>query len=805
LSSVDRDVLLILDDYHLVSSADSPQDVQSIHRGLAFLLEQLPRQVHLVLSTRVDPPLPLARLRARGELIELRAADLRFAPEETRAFLNQTLSLDLANGEIAALESRTEGWIAGLQLAGVALQHLSDHAARRGFVDDFAGSDRFVVDYLAEEVLQHQTPVVHDFLVRTCILERMSGPPCDALISEPSAAHGNDSQALLELLERTNLFVEPLDRERQWFRYHQLFADVLRARLQSTHGKQFIADLRLRAAKWLAEHSQPAEAIGQALAGEHFAVAATLMEQQWVAEWTLGLIRFATLERWLASLPQDVVRASPILSLYRGSPLVSLARLDLDGAEFWLSAAEEALDSRNWDADTGALAPIRADVAREIARARAELAAARGDADGAVLAGLAALDGIRPENIAGRCNAALALSVAYTMRGELEHAQAVLDAASEVARGASNGYYIGMLACSRAYVQRAHGLLGLAVRTCQEGLASIARESPGGRVQEGWLRLCLADLYRERNELDAALDEATAARARAEAWGTADCAALSLLVLARVQLARGDLDVAGQLCTELRDKAATFTWLADIVPGFEHQLRLRRDGFASGSERVSSTDQLRTHSPVLLRPRLLPYACELLWAEPIRRLLVEAQSRADQQLARRALVELELLEPRATWLHWLRIKSLALRALALGLMGDEEGARGAIESAVALAEPEGFVRVFVDEGRPMLELLRRVRARRGNAGWATWLMGAFGDGASTAEARSRATPSGDVLTGRELEVLRLLAVGKSNAEIAAALVVAASTVKTHVNNLFGKLGASNRFEAVARARELHLL
>lgn len=421
LVGVDRDVVLILDDYHLVDAAGAGQPRNShaatpVHAGLAFLRDHLPHRIHLVISTRSDPPVPVAKLRARGELVELRAADLKFELDETRAFFDQTMSLSLAEADAIALEARTEGWIAGLQLAGLALRHHGTSGERSAFVAQFTGSDRFVVDYLAEEVLEHQPPHLQDFLLRTSILERLSGGLCDAVLDGTT-----DSQRVLEELDGASLFVIPLDRERQLYRYHQLFAEVLRARLKATHVETEIADLHARASAWFAAHHQPAEAIGHAVSGGDFARAAELIEHSFSDGVGAGLVRFVTIEQWLAALPDAVARSSPALCFFRAARLLSLTEMDVGGAEAWLDAAEAALVARR---ATGDVTP--SDVSGEIAWARSLLAATRGDAPGALAAGRAALTQLKPNNVAGRCYAGIALSSAHLMRGELAQAEAVL-------------------------------------------------------------------------------------------------------------------------------------------------------------------------------------------------------------------------------------------------------------------------------------------------------------------------------------------------------------------------------------------
>jgi LuxR family maltose regulon positive regulatory protein len=804
LADLPDDAVLVLDDYHMI-------DAQPVHRGITYLLEHLPHRVHLALLTRADPPLPLARLRGRGELTEIRAADLRFLPEEAAAFLEGTMGLRLEPDQAATLEARTEGWAAGLQLAGLALR---GHADPAGFVAGFAGSDRFVVDYLAEEVLRRQPAARHDFMCRTSILARLCGPLCDAVLA--AGPDGVDSQARLEELERANLFVIPLDRERRWYRYHQLFAEVLRARLQASVPAGEVADLHRRASTWYADQGQLVEAIGHALAGGAADRAAALIERVWHAESVEGVPHYAAVGRWVATLPPAQVRDNPVLCVARAGLLLSLVRFEPDQAEAWIADAERALGSGRWSPSAGG--PTASDVAGAIAWARALLAGYRGDAAAALAAGREALAHLAPDNVPGRCYVAIALCAAHTASGDLARAEASVAEAVGRARDAANGYFTCLSAANLVALQRARGAVAAAAATGEETLAWSARTGPGGRAVEGMLLMQLADLHRERNDLDAALACATEAATRFRTWGTPDTMVMSAFVLARVRQARGELEPALALCADLAGRTAGFGWLAPLVAALETQVRLAQALAGGGAlPAVPPPGRPTEDRDLRARPRLLPYAYEHVWIAPAQVLLARGRALGDGELLRRALAELGRLEGDATRLPWLRIKCLVLRGLAHHALGDEAAAAEALRSALALAQPDRYVRVFADEGPPMaallgalpagdaaaayLDELRRAAARQAGAPWPE-PGAAFAPDGSAAPRTARLA---EALTGREVEVLRLIAAGRSNDEIARALVVAASTVKTHVNNVYGKLGVARRTEAVARARELGLL
>ena len=410
INAIEDDFALILDDYHVI-------DAQPVQDGTTFLLDHLPPQMHLVIASRADPPLPLSRLRGRGELAELRASDLRFTPEEAAAFLKDVMGLDLSADDVAALETRTEGWIAGLQLAALSMQGREDVP---GFITAFSGDDRYIVDYLVEEVLQRQPERVRSFLLQTSTLDRLSGPLCDAVTDQ------EEGKGMLEALERGNLFVVPLDDKRQWYRYHHLFADVLRAHSMEEQPDR-VPTLHRRASEWYEQNGLPSDAVRHALAGEDFERAAGLVELAALA--MLGGSQEPTLLEWLKALPDELVRARPVLSVYYA--FASLSGVGLEAAEARLRDAERWLEATADTSERPAAPPAEMVVVDEegfrslpgsIAIARAYHAGALGDVAGTVKYARRALDLLPEGDYMWRGAAAALLGIASWTTGDLEAA-----------------------------------------------------------------------------------------------------------------------------------------------------------------------------------------------------------------------------------------------------------------------------------------------------------------------------------------------------------------------------------------------
>jgi LuxR family maltose regulon positive regulatory protein len=805
LSALARDIVLILDDYHVI-------EAELIHRTLGFLIEHLPPCLHLLLATRADPPLPLARLRGRGDVTELRAADLRFNAEEAAAFLQQIMGLSLSADEVVALEARTEGWIAGLQLAALSLQGRPTEDAAT-FIAAFTGSHRHVVDYLMDEVLLRQPEVVQSFLAHTCILERLCAPLCAAVIDgdDPSKAESiAANQEMLEALERNNLFLIPLDDERHWYRYHHLFADTLRRLplVQVTIPDASV--LHRRAGVWFEQHGLLHEAIGHTLAAGAHEHAADLIGR---AARTLGARgEIQTISTWLRALPETTLRARPQLSVMYAWLLVDMR--DPHGAEQYLQYTEEALTS----AGTEEARYLRA----VIAAGRAIVKVTTGDASLAIPQAQAALDGLDTTDVRARSIAAIALGLAYFSQGAANEAAEAFRHVAVVNRATNYPLFMVLAFVGEACARRAAGALGPARATYEQAMAWSA-ELSHPPLLVGSLYTGLADILRERNELDVALDRAThgislatdLGAVRAERW--IEWHVCDLLVLARIKQAQGNLGGALTVVHEAQEKLKRFGAIsfAAVLAAFEAQLHLAQGDLDSAVQWLRSVEAHEAPLRFGLTPQFFVYAYEHLEIAPIQVLIAQGRASRDPAPVRRALRLLGQLREKTerSDLAWLQIKTLALQALAYDILGELAPALAALEQALALAEPEGYVRVFVDEGRPMAALLRQCHAHGPLPLFVASLLAAFdGQGpGSTAQPSVLAPTSAsspavaEPLTERELDVLRLLAAGRSNPEIARTLYVEVNTVKTHVKSLYGKLGVHSRVQAVQRAQELGLL
>ena len=786
------EVLLVLDDYHLI-------DAQPVHGSLLFLLEHLPPGLRMVLASRSDPPLPLARLRAGGQLAELRAAELRFTSDEAASLLREAIGADLPGTAVAALTARTEGWAAGLQLAGLSLRGQADTA---GFVAAFSGSHRYVLDYLTGEVLDRQNPQVREFLLETSVLERLSGELCDAVTGRAG------SQAMLQDIERAGLFLVPLDEVRGWWRYHRLFADLLRARLQEEQPGRVQA-LHRAAAAWSEEHDLADDAVRHALAAGDTAWAARLVERH--VEELLGRSEGATLRRWLSALPAESVRDRPRLCLAQAYGAAQ--GFQLEALEALLDDAERAFAVSGDEPYEPSLGPPRGDsvlanVPAGIAFLRATLARLRGDAALAAGYNRQALAHLGEDDWFMRSFVHWNRAVTDWLDGRLGPAERGL-AEVLAERQAVGALFAGFLPMRVWYdlgeVQRAQGNLDAALATCQQALDTFGESSQTALT--GPAHVGLAQVLYERNELAAALDHATLGVTLCRQLAFTPALATGLAVVARIRHAHGDAAGALEAMGEA-DQAGLSPQVITLfnpVPSQRARLLLAQGDTAA----VARWTQQRG-----LRPDDEPgYPQEREYLVLARVLL--AQDRPGQ-----ALMLLDRLLAQATTGG--RIGSVieirALQALAHQASRDEPAAMAVLVEALALSCPQGHVRVFADEGPPMGALLGRLvaahrakqaPARRIPFSCLARLVQAF-DGKPNAAAALRpelGTVPGliEPLTGRELEVLRLLAAGKSNQRIAHDLVVALDTVKKHVTHILGKLGAANRTEAVGRARDLGLI
>ena len=790
LAEVPQPVLLVLDDYHVIRSP-------AVHGALTFLLDHLPPSLHLAIGSREDPPLPLARLRARGQIAELRAADLRFTAEEATAFLHDVMGLALQAGEIAALEARTEGWVAGLQLAALAMQDRADQA---GFIAAFAGSNRFVIDYLASEVLDRLPDHMRAFMLRTSILERMCGPLCDAVLDErPTEREAplvvRPSSFVLEELERTNLFLIPLDDQRRWYRYHQLLGGVLRERLQRELAGAEVAKLHRRASSWFEQSGLLAEATQHALAARDFARAADLIEHSALPVALEG--RQATVAGWLAALP-DALRCQ--------RPRLMLAQAEIDGlnGDFAAAAAQLQQAARLVQGqETTEATAIQGEIAAMQTMALSMIGDRRAMTIGRMaLAQLPDRHPLRDMIVAGLCYAAF-------YAGDLAMPSRMLEdtlAGREVEQRpiAIRTGLIAML----AMVRRAQGRLEESQRMAEQALGLASHDGRVLPLSGAFLAYLLLGLAQcERNELDAAERTLRQCAQLAGQYQMTMNEILAQFYLGQVLAARGDLNGALDLVEQAEAAAQRYLSPRNLreIAGYRVLLWLQQGNLSAAAEWAAT--YTREAGPD--RPRLTAYDYD-------RFALAQALIAQGQLEAARDAVRQLLHDAEATGHGSFVIWSLVLQALILHAQGDQTAALASLQRALALAAPQGYIRIFVNHGAPIAALLREAHARGIVPAYVEKLLHACaraeGQGLRTEYNAPQSSVLGpqsstlvEPLSARERDVLRLLANGMDNAQIARALAIAVSTVKAHINHIFGKLGVHSRLEAVLRAQELNLL
>jgi LuxR family transcriptional regulator, maltose regulon positive regulatory protein len=781
VASVPDDFILALDDYHAI---DSPQ----IDDAVTFLIEHLPPPMHLAIVTREDPRLPLARLRARGQLTELRAPDLRFTHTEAAEFLNRVMGLDLEASDIAALEKRTEGWVAGLQMAALSLQGRLDTT---GFIQAFTGSHRFVLDYLVEEVLERQPEHVRSFLLRTAVLDRLSGPLCDAV------AERDDGRAMLEVLERANLFVTPLDDDRHWYRYHHLFAEVLRARLMETE-PQRVSGLHRRASEWHEQNGLPSDAIHHAFAAGDLERAAGLIELAW-PEAEEGS-RATTWLGWVKALPDGLVRDRPVLSVWCAYALLASGAMELADAR--LTDAERWLDPATPSAgmvvvDEGQFRSLPA----IIAIGRAYRAHAVGDVDGAMRYAQRALDTVPDGDLVRQGQATALLGLTSWANGDLGTADRVFADYHSRLRAAGNLPDAIGTAFVVSEIRVARGRLRDAFSTLERSIRWVTEQDEPLPPEVAELHRGLAELCRERGEPEAAtrhLERATELGTRS---GLSDHQRRLCVAQARMRKDQGDAAGALHLLDEA-ERHVVRNPLPDVRPIAAVRTRIwiaegrSAEALAWAKDRGLSSDD----APSYLR--------EFEHLTLARALIAQHKSdrRAGSIEEALALLGRSLAAAEAGRRMGSVIEILVLQALAHEADRNVSPALTSLKRALTLAEPEGYVRLFVDEGPPMARLLDEAAARGMAADYARRLLTAFRQHASRHASPSEADGAPvRLLSVREREVLGHIAEGLTNREIADRLFLSVHTVKAHARSINEQLEANSRTHAVAKARDLGIL
>lgn len=779
LAKIQTPLILVLDDYHTITDL-------AVHEALGFILEHQPPHMHLVIATRQDPLLPLSRLRTRGQLTEIRLGELRFTQEETNQFLNETMKLGLLPDEIVALEVRTEGWIAGLQLAALSLSELSagsqtpiDADARSKYILAFAGDDRHVVDYLLDEVLSHQPEEVQRFLLNTSVLNRLSGPLCDALLEDQEQS----SQQLLESLEHSNLFIIPLDNRRQWYRYHHLFADLLSSRLQSTNPDQVTA-LHHRARKWFESANMIADAVDHALLAEDFDSALRLIEEiAGTSIWTSG--ELPVLLNWSKRLPEEVLMSRPRLSLYCARALFFNGQIDM--ADGYLQEAEKALRARGQN--DGSMDEVWGVLYTNQATVRAMY----GDSEVALELANRAKTLIPKMDVSTQARIAHAVGMAAYLQGNLKEAEVAFSEAIQLAQEVNNrNLRLDVIACL-ALTQILSGRLREAERLCQNVLDMEFQNQYIPTTCA--IIFALALIKYEQNELVQAQQMIGTSIQLAQEASWLHILWQAYLLQSQIQQAMGESQKARQAIRHAEQVAARYRIprVSRIIAAYQAKFYLTEGNLEAAVHWVeayegrAAAEKLRDFEE-LTRSRILLSRGNYSESLSVLNCTLE-KAKAAGRIA--SLIEAKIL-----------------RAQVLEARGECEAGIESMTQAVALAEPEGFVRVFLDQGKRTADLLSRIRQMKilANVMSYSWkLLEALNEKGLVDSPQITLNVLVEPLSERELEVLHLIADGLSNPEIAARLYLSVNTLRAHTTHIYQKLDVHSRMQAVARAKELGLL
>ncbi len=774
-------LIIVFDDYHLIEET-------SVNEALAFLIEHLPPQLHLVIVTRDDPYLPLARLRAKGEMNELRAADLRFITVEIQEFLQQKFGVDLSSDDIAALEMHTEGWITSLQLVAISIKGHDDAIS---MIQGFSGGHRYVLDYLLEEVLHQQPQYIQNFLLQTAVLNRFTGSLCEAVCFSSTETAGNSTrvkkgQQIIEELEHANLFLVSLDNERRWYRYHHLFSDFLRQWLRQTNLEQE-ANSHLRASIWYEENGFADEAIDHAIKAKDFERAVNLMSAQ--TESMLEFRRDNKMGDWLKELPADLLHTTPILSTLNAWCL--FAGGHLDEAELNLQAAEGLLD----DLDDSE----KSKMSGRIAGIRAFIASHSGDISGIIQNASQALEYLPQNDLTWRSMTAVALGDAYGMAGDMNAGYTARLSAYEMSKAEGNIYLILLTSMKLAITFRMKGELQQTIDICKEQFLMADQKGLSQMAVVGWLLAIWGETLAETNEIDVGLEKARQGVAITAQGEDIAMVGWSQFCLMRVLFMDGNIEEAESVIRHLEElsQQSYMPWfVTGLVQAWKARLMLIRDKLAVAKQWVDAQKlDISGSITQLNESQYLVFA---------RILLAQDKVEEAQLLLQRLFEEAESCG-RVSRL----IEILILQALVFDKKKEQEKALAVLEHAIELAEVGGYVRIFVDEGPGLARLLYEAANRKIAPAYTQRLLAAFPipKGSEKEDRKSgQASPEFvEQLSERELEVLELIADGLSRREIATRLIISSHTVKTHVRNLYSKLGVHNQMQAVKKAQGLGLL
>jgi len=775
--------IMVLDDLHLI-------EAPSVHEVLDILLAKLPPNLHLVLLTREDPHLHLARLRSQGQVTDLRARDLRFTTDEAADFLNRSMGLELSGEDAASLEARTEGWIAGLQLAALSMQGREDTSA---FIASFSGSHRLILDYLIEEVLDQQPPEIQDFLLATAVLDRMNGSLCDALTGM------ENGQSSLEMLDRENLFLVPLDEERRWYRYHHLFADLLRARLQQTRPGR-IPSLQIRASLWYEENGYVNQAIEHALLAQDFKRAVALIEDIAEEVWERG--EFRTMGRWLEALPENLLLSKPQLSIFHASSMFISGRLG--EAEKRLQDVESMLRLVNRTSDGSAsVESTGPDLSAEqrkyigrIAATRAGMAFYQGDIDGLSRHAEEALAHLPVDDLAWRGSAVSGLADAQEFIGDMNAAYRTRLDAVKISRAAGNQFQVTLSRLKLAIVLRQQGKLQQVLELCAEEMRDAGEKGISHPVALGLLHAIWGEVLAEVNELDEALHKVNRGLELSEQGGDIAGIGWSIFSLVRVLFSRGDMDGAEKAIQHLDKHAAHYEippWITSLLQGWRVRIWLAR----GDSEKALLWHERLDLSELEQRNHLN----ELEYSALIRVLIF--QRRFDEALRFLADRLIQVTEKGRTGRM---LELLILKCFVFRGQEEQDQALAVLRQALQIGSEGGFFRIFVDEGPPMAALLYEALQRDVDPHIIRPILASFpAPDPASVEPAGKAGELIEPLSEREIEVLQLIAEGLTYQQIASRLYLAPSTVKVHTRNIYGKLGVNNRTQCINKARAIGIL
>lgn len=794
--------ILIVDDYHNIHETQ-------IHEMVSTFIHRQPPNMHLVLLTREDPPFPLARLRVRREISEIRAVDLRFSRYEAKTFFNEVMGLDLSAEEVAMLEVRTEGWIAGLLMAAHSLKSTSD---RWAFLRDFAGDDRQVMDYLVDEVLTRLPEEIHNFLLKTSILDRMSAELCQAVVYGGGTAH--KSQQMLEYLEKANLFTHAVDPRQRWYRYHHLFSELLQNNLRLRMPEE-VAKLHHSASKWFETYGKVTQSIQHAMAMNDFERVQDLIEAYGQAALSRGEVR--KVQSWLRNLPENLIRSrSYLCALFAWTELLTHFSDPPATVDHWIEQAENSLASlqglsEDQERDKHLL------VTSHINAIRAVMAFFRGlDPRSVIDLARQSLDLVEESDSFFRSILLIVIAMAYVVLADIESATTSLEKARQHARASNLDYIEFCYYYDRALIAIRQGRLRAAEVICHDGLRSLSRSGKTETPFVGGLDLLRGRLLLERGELIDAERMLKRGLDLIALTGEDQVSILGRSDLVRLYLALGDWISADEVIHQIK---LTPRWSASFGSAMQALLWLRQAEHAP-AWRNRAFQWAEEYAPKLDGesdiPAVIPiyegkYAVAIISAR-VSLARVHAMPTAHREEAMQPLVlfldgQLRIAQKRG-WNE--RVIELAiLKALALRVLEDIEGAMRALLPALMLGEPESYVRIFVDEGPAMGQLLYEAATRGTMQEYVGRLLAAFPDSKPISSAPLKAPDQEhqivEPLSDRELEVLCLIADGLSNREIGQRLFLSLNTVKGHNRNIFGKLGVSNRTQAVARARMMGML